>query len=51
MSKPGVKTVKKAVAERASGSRPGPLRALGAAAVAGVAAGVLTYKLLRSGDG
>jgi hypothetical protein len=50
MSAPGVSTVKKAVAQRASGDRPGPLRAFGAAVVVGVAAGVLTYRMLRSGS-
>ena len=48
MSK-AAETVKKAVVERAAGNRPGPLRALGAAAIAGAAAAVLTYRVLRSG--
>jgi hypothetical protein len=34
-------------AERMSGERPAPPRALGAAAIVGVAGAVLTYKLLR----
>jgi hypothetical protein len=49
MNSPGLETVKKAVAQRAAGDRPGPLRAFGAAVVVGVAAGVLTYRMLRSG--
>ena len=40
--------VKDAAAERIEGERPGRLRALAAAAIAGVAAAVITYKLLRS---
>ncbi len=43
----GVRTVGKAVGERVSGSRPGPLRAFAAAAVVGAATAVLTYKALR----
>ncbi|MGH2913763.1 MAG: hypothetical protein ACRDMX_02125 [Solirubrobacteraceae bacterium] len=38
----------KAVSERVRGGRPGVLRALTAAAVAGAATAVLTYRLLRS---
>jgi hypothetical protein len=38
----------KAVADRAGGNRPSPLRAAAAAVVAGVAAAGVTYKLLRS---
>lgn len=37
------------VGERLAGHRPSRVRALAAAAVAAVGAGVLTYKLLRSG--
>jgi hypothetical protein len=37
------------VGERLSGRRPSRLRALIVSGVAGVGAGVLTYKLLRSG--
>ena len=37
----------KAVAQRVKGDRPGPFRALAGAAVAGLATGVLVYKLLR----
>lgn len=43
-------TLGKAVAKRASGSKPGPLAAFGAALVAGIAAAALTYKALRSGS-
>ena len=38
-----------AAAERLGGERPSRLRALVAAGVAAAAAGVLVYKLLRSG--
>jgi hypothetical protein len=41
----------KAAAERLAGSRPSRVRAFFAAAAAALAAGVLVYKLLRSGDG
>jgi hypothetical protein len=37
----------KAVAQRVKGEKPGPFRAMAGAAIAGVAAGVLVYKLLR----
>ena len=37
----------KAVGERVEGRRPSRLRSLAAAAVAGVAASVLVYRLLR----
>jgi hypothetical protein len=40
--------VKSAVTERLSGDGPSPLKASLAAAVAGAAAAVLTYKVLRS---
>ena len=40
--------VQEAVGERLQGERPNRLRALGAAIVAGFAAGVLTYRLLRN---
>ncbi|MEA2213591.1 MAG: hypothetical protein QOF83_3539 [Solirubrobacteraceae bacterium] len=42
-----VGTVGKAVGERISGGRPGPLRAFAAAAVVGAAAAVVAYKALR----
>ncbi len=40
----------KAIRARLSGGRPGVLRAFFVAMVVGIAAAVLTYKLLRSGD-
>ena len=40
--------LKGAVAKRMSGDNPSPVHAALAAAVAGAAAAVLTYKLLRS---
>lgn len=43
----GVGTVGKAVGERLSGGRPGPLRAVAAAAIVGVASAAITYKALR----
>lgn len=48
MSKPA-DTVKKAVVQRATGDRPGPLHAFGVAVIAGVATAALTYRVLRSG--
>jgi hypothetical protein len=39
-----------AAVERLGGGRPSRVRALLAATVAAAAAGVLTYKLLRSGE-
>ena len=44
----GVRTVGKAIGERVSGGRPGPMRAFGAAAIVGAVAAVATYKALRS---
>jgi hypothetical protein len=43
------RTVRKAVAERVSGSKPGALRAFIVAVIVGFAAAVITYRLLRSG--
>jgi uncharacterized membrane protein len=40
----------KAIAERIRGGRPGAFRAFILAVVVGIAAAVLTYRLLRSGD-
>ena len=40
----------KAIGERLSGSKPGMIRAIMAAITVGVAAAVLTYRLLRSGN-
>jgi hypothetical protein len=42
--------VGEAVADRLKGDEPSRLRALGAAILIGIAAGVLAYKLLRSGS-
>jgi hypothetical protein len=42
---PGI--LKRAFADRLKGDRPSPLRAIGASAVAGVAAATITYKVLR----
>lgn len=42
--------VGKAAAKRISGDRPGVVQALVAATVVGVAAGALTYRMLRSGS-
>jgi hypothetical protein len=39
--------LKRVAAERASGGRPSMVRAIAAAAAAGVAAAAITYKLLR----
>jgi hypothetical protein len=43
-----IKTVGKAVTDKALGLGPGPVRAAVAAAVTGTATAALTYKLLRS---
>ena len=40
--------LKSAVAKRVGGERPSPLHAAVAAAVAGMAAAVLTYRVIRS---
>jgi hypothetical protein len=39
--------VKRAVVDRATGKRPAPPRAIGAALAVGSAAAVVTYRLLR----
>jgi hypothetical protein len=39
--------IARVTAERMSGDRPAPPRALGAAAIVGTVGAVLTYKLLR----
>lgn len=44
-----LRSVLKAIGERLSGSRPGFLRSLLIAIGVGIAAAVLTYRLLRSG--
>lgn len=49
MASTATRTVGKAAAKRLSGSRPGAWRSLVTSAVVGVAAAVLTYRLLRSG--
>jgi hypothetical protein len=46
-----VKTVGKAFAERATGDKPNPFRAIVVATITGVATAALTYRVLRSGDG
>ena len=40
----------KAVAQRLQGERPGAMRAFAGAAVAGTAAAVIVYRVLRSGS-
>lgn len=49
MSSRALRTVGTAVTERLVGDGPSAPRALAAAVVAGVATGVATYRLLRSG--
>jgi hypothetical protein len=39
--------IKRVTADRLSGTRPAPPRAIGAAAVVGTVGAVVTYKLLR----
>jgi ABC-type uncharacterized transport system permease subunit len=54
MGSKAVKTLGKAVTDRALGLGPGPFRAAVAATIAGAATAALTYKVLRSdslGDG
>jgi hypothetical protein len=50
MASAALRTVGKAASQRLHGDRPGPFRAFAAAAVAGMATAVITYRLLRSGD-
>ncbi len=45
-----LRSVWKAIADRLGGGRPGPMRAFIAAVVVGLAAAILTYRLLRAGD-
>jgi hypothetical protein len=45
-----LRSVWKAISERLGGGRPGALRAFIVAVVVGLAAAVITYRLLRSGD-
>jgi hypothetical protein len=44
-----VRALLKAIGERLAGSRPGALRALLVSIIAGFAAAIATYRLLRSG--
>jgi hypothetical protein len=50
MSSTAKRIVGEATAKRLSGSRPGPIAALLAAIIVGVAAAAATYRLLRSGN-
>lgn len=50
MASAPVRTVGKAALKRVSGIAPNVFQSLAAAAVVGTGAGVLTYRLLRSGD-
>jgi hypothetical protein len=43
-----VSALRSALATRASGDKPSPLHAAAASVVAGAAAAVLTYRLMRS---
>ena len=45
-----VRTLLKAIGDRLTGAKPGAPRSLGVSTMVGFAAGVATYKLLRSGD-
>jgi hypothetical protein len=45
-----LRSVWKAISARLTGGRPGAPRAFIAAVVVGLAAAVITYRLLRSGD-
>jgi len=51
MKEAAVKTAGKAASERLTGDGPGAMRALVVSAIAGAATAVLTYRLLRSGNG
>lgn len=48
MAPKAIQTVGKAVADRALGFGPGPIRAAVAATITGAATAALTYKVLRS---
>lgn len=48
--KKGLSIIGKAAAKRMSGEQPGVMQAVVAATVVGVASGVATYRLLRSGS-
>lgn len=45
-----IKKLLEAIGDRASGAKPGTLRAFVIATSVGFTAGVATYRLLRSGD-
>ena len=45
-----LRSIWKAIRDRLSGNRPGALRAFIVAVVVGLAAAIITYRLLRSGD-
>ncbi len=49
MASAATRTVGKAAIQRLSGSKPGVLRSVVVAAGVGIATGMLTYRLLRSG--
>ena len=51
MATSAAETAAETVGERLAGEQPGRLRALATSTVVGVAAAVVTYKLLRSGGG
>jgi hypothetical protein len=51
MTPAGVRMLGKAASERLRGGRPGRGRAVAAAVVAGATTAVVTYRLLRSGEG
>lgn len=50
MASVATRTVGKAVVKRVAGSNPGGFRSFSAAAIVGIAAAALTYRLLRSGN-
>jgi hypothetical protein len=50
MSSAATRTVGKAVIKRITGIAPNVAQSLAAAAIVGTGAGVLTYRLLRSGN-
>jgi hypothetical protein len=50
MASVATRTVGKAAIERIAGTNPGAFRSFTAAALVGIAAATLTYRLLRSGD-
>jgi hypothetical protein len=51
MTPAGIRMVGKAASERLRGAQPGRARAFAAAVVAGATTAVVTYRLLRSGEG